>query len=305
MSSIDYSIIIPTYNRGDVLLDAMQSAMQYIPAKTEIIVVNDGEDLSASCKQLIIKNNIVYLETRGTTGAGAARNLGAAAAKGNWLFFQDDDDMIAPNYWHSVAEHIKKSCVDGNAAYGFCETKSFSDRVEMKRFSAGNILTYHFNEIISTYLKSKMAGLGVGFWVSKKLFIDVGGISEVIKVNEDTDFCLRLAKVGSSCYKSSDVGAYIFSGSYVNGVALSTTKSSNALLRMGYFALIISEHADILINDKKTTYWLFKRYTKMAAKAHNIDGLKFISQSPLLHFSDRFFLIIYFLVERLIAMTKK
>lgn len=305
MPSIAYSIIIPTYNRGDILLDAMQSAMQYLPASAEIIVVNDGGKLSQSCKQFIIENNIVYLETRGATGAGAARNLGAAAAKGNWLFFQDDDDMIAPNYWHSVAEHIKKSCIGRNAVYGFCKSKSFSDRVEMKRFSVDNIFTYHFNEIISTHLRSKLAGLGVGFWVSKKLFTDVGGISEVIKVNEDTDFCLRLVKAGSSCYKSSDVGAFIFSGSHANGVARSTTKSSNALLRMSYFAEIINEHADILIKDKKTTYWLFKRYTKMAAKAHNFDSLKFIRKSPLLHFSDRFLLILYFLMERLIALTKK
>lgn len=305
MSSIDYSIIIPTYNRGDILLDAMQSAMQQLPARAEIIVVNDGAGLSQSCKHFIVKSDIVYLETRGATGAGAARNLGAAVAKGNWLFFQDDDDMIAPNYWGSVAEHIKKICVKHDAVYGFCKSKSFSDRVDLKKCYARNEFSYHFNEVASASLKSKLAGLGVGFWVSKKVFIDVGGISETIKVNEDTDFCLRLLKVGSSCYKSSEVGALIFSGSHSNGVSLSTTKSSNAFLRMSYFAEIISDHADILINDKNTTYWLFKRYTKMAARAHSFDSLKFICQSPLLRFSDQVLLLVYFSIQGLIALTKK
>lgn len=305
MPSIKYSIIIPTYNRGDILLDALQSAMKRLPPRTEIIVVNDGSILSQTCKEYILKNNIICLATCGATGAGAARNLGALAAKGSWLFFQDDDDSIAPNYWQSVAMHIENNCDQQNDVYGFCKSKSFSDRKEMLEQSYNNTSTFYFNENKSAYLKHKLAGLGVGFWVSKKLFTDVGGISEVIKVNEDTDFCLRLLKVGSTCYSCSDVGAFIYSGVHTNGIASSTTKSSNALLRMGYFENIIREHEDLLSTNRKTAFWLFKRYTKMAAKSRQFNSLKLILHSPLLRFSDRFFLLLYFAAEGLVALVRK
>lgn len=297
MSHIRHSIIIPTYNRGTMLLDAVASAKRSLLPKSEIIVVNDGNELNASVLKYLQQNGVVCVETRGAMGAGAARNTGANAAKGSWLFFLDDDDMIAPNYWMSVAQYISDKFEDDDPAYGFCRSRSFTSRDDMKNFHANANTSFTIVKVTETSLKPKLSGLGVGFWVSKQLFFSVDGISESIKVNEDTDFCLRLLKAEASCNASNSVGALIYSGEMNKDATPSTTKSTNALQRMLYFSEIIQEHEELLLKDNKTAFWLFKRYTKMAGRARQFSAIHCILKSKLLGFPQKFLLTGYFFLN--------
>ena len=304
VSDVRYSIIIPTFNRSETLIDAIASAKDGAPPQSEIIVVNDGDELPVKVVEFLHEKSVIYLETQKATGPGAARNLGARIARGKWLFFLDDDDMIMPNYWTAVASYISKNLTDRDAAYGFCHYKSFKARTTMREFCEENDLDFLISSTNEVGFRSKLAGLGVGFWVSKTLFTGVGGISESIKVNEDTDFCLRLLARGASCHSTNKIGVLIFSGSYDVSTAASTTRSSNSLERMEYFQTIIKAHESLLHEDKKTAYWLFKRYAAMAARAKRPNAIAVIWRAKLLDYAQKSSLVFYFLCYYVMYLLK-
>lgn len=94
MSKPLLSIIIPTYNRPNLLPRAVESALKQTVDDLEVIVVDD-----ASTKPLNLSEHpwlrIVRLPKN--RGGAAARNVGARVAHGHWIAYLDDDDELLPH----------------------------------------------------------------------------------------------------------------------------------------------------------------------------------------------------------------
>jgi glycosyltransferase involved in cell wall biosynthesis len=92
------SVVIPTYNHGRFVLAAIQSARDQAPRPLEIIVVNDGsrDDTEERLAGLAQSGEIRY-QRQANAGQAAARNAGAALARGRYLAFLDDDDLLPPD----------------------------------------------------------------------------------------------------------------------------------------------------------------------------------------------------------------
>src|SRR3989338_5309755 len=112
--AISYSVIISTYNRANLLrqcLDALSN--QSVPvSEYEIIIVNDGStDNTAEAVRDCRKNhpglNIVYKEQK-NGGPSKGRNAGIALAKGDIVFFTDDDCIVPDRWIETLAEGYKK-----------------------------------------------------------------------------------------------------------------------------------------------------------------------------------------------------
>ena len=161
---IKYSVIIPTYNREPLLAEALRSVQAALPDCSEVIVVNDGTEFERRTCDLIETLGAVAVKTKGGLGAGAARNIGADCARGQWLLFLDDDDLIAVGYWQAVARYIDAYFQSTDLAYGFCRANPQSDRRAMQRVAASQTV-FHIRPQVGTSLRSKIAGLGLGFWV--------------------------------------------------------------------------------------------------------------------------------------------
>ena len=131
-----------------------------------MIVVNDGTAFEQSTRDLIETLGAVPVQTKGGLGAGAARNIGAEHARGQWLLFLDDDDLIAAGYWQAVTRYIDAHLQSTDLAYGFCRASPQSDRTVMQRIAAAPA-AFHIQPQEDKSLRSKIAGLGLGFWVSK------------------------------------------------------------------------------------------------------------------------------------------
>lgn len=194
------SIIIPTFNRNEILeqtLSTVVKAIQNISA--EIIVVNDSKNNHVTVKSELL-NKFILLNNSGS-GAASARNFGARMANGNLLLFIDDDILITQENIQRMAELHKlhpNDCFNFNWKYPESLLKKLEE-TQFGRFLMNVKLidykgwVYHSNwndhEIFEV---NKLAAFF--FVIPKSIFINTGGFNESFKNQsvEDDEFCLRL-----------------------------------------------------------------------------------------------------------------
>lgn len=100
----DISVVIPTYNRKDILLRTIKSLIDqtYPKDKYEIIIVDDG---STDGTENISRDFITYIkQAPSKKGPAAANNLGIKAAKGKYILLMNND-VIADK--HLIEEHMR------------------------------------------------------------------------------------------------------------------------------------------------------------------------------------------------------
>lgn len=103
------SVVIPFYNMGAYLDEALQSVYRSDYRNVEVIVVNDGSDKQESIetlKTLQSKYQFTLIE-QSNKGLSAARNTGAKAVKGEFMAFLDPDDAVAPTYFGKALDILK------------------------------------------------------------------------------------------------------------------------------------------------------------------------------------------------------
>lgn len=90
-----FSVIIPTYNRSDLLRETINSVLNQSFKDYEIIVVNDGstDNTSEVLSNYGDKIRVIHKEN---SGAEKSRNAGADIAKGEYFSFLDSDDLMFP-----------------------------------------------------------------------------------------------------------------------------------------------------------------------------------------------------------------
>jgi glycosyltransferase involved in cell wall biosynthesis len=90
-----FSVIIPTYNRGYIIRDAIESVLSQGIDEVEIILIDDGS--VDNTKELIgsYEEKIVY-QYQANQGISAARNKGISISKGKYISFLDSDDIFLP-----------------------------------------------------------------------------------------------------------------------------------------------------------------------------------------------------------------
>ena len=92
------SIIIPTYNRANYLLEALDSIFQQTFKDYEIIIIDDGstDDTQKTLRKAIEAGKVHYVFQE-NQGESAARNHGIRLAGGEYIAFLDSDDLFTPS----------------------------------------------------------------------------------------------------------------------------------------------------------------------------------------------------------------
>ena len=104
------SIVVPVYKVRDYLPGCLDSILANDTSDCEIILVDDGspDDSGAICDFYAQAHpDLIRVIHQDNGGLGAARNTGVANAKGEWLFFIDSDDTIAPESLGVLKEAIR------------------------------------------------------------------------------------------------------------------------------------------------------------------------------------------------------
>jgi glycosyltransferase involved in cell wall biosynthesis len=122
------TIIIPCYQQGRFLNDAVTSLQAQTYTNWEAIIVNDGStDETALIARIICDadSRVRYLE-KPNGGLSSARNSGLAIAKGEWIQFLDADDQLDSRKFKTQIsffwDHPDVDVVYSNARYFFCSS---------------------------------------------------------------------------------------------------------------------------------------------------------------------------------------
>ena len=114
------SIIIPTYNRKEKIVNSIQSVLNQTYLNIEIIIIDDcSTDNTDQIIKKIKDNRIKYIKLKKRHGAPYARNLGIKLANGKFIAFQDSDDI----YYYNKLEKQMKNLKKNNSDLDFCNIK--------------------------------------------------------------------------------------------------------------------------------------------------------------------------------------
>ena len=107
------SVIIPNFNRGNLLKETLDSILRQINPNWEAIVVDDGSNDNSDeigKEYASADSRIKYLKRdREPSGAPVCRNIGLKESKGEYLIFLDSDDLLAPFCLEQRLNVIKKN----------------------------------------------------------------------------------------------------------------------------------------------------------------------------------------------------
>ena len=120
MSPPSITVVIPNYNLGRFVAEAIESALTQTLRPIEVIVVDDG---STDDSVAIIERHPVTLIRQANSGVARARNAGAERARGEYLVFLDADDVLHPEYLERCVEALKNA--PPRVAYAYTDMRLF------------------------------------------------------------------------------------------------------------------------------------------------------------------------------------
>ncbi|MBS4070979.1 MAG: glycosyltransferase family 2 protein [Algoriphagus sp.] len=196
------SIIIPCFNSGQFVLEALGSCLDSTFKDFEIILVDDGSSDFRTIEVLkeISRYNSVKLIKKKNQGAASARNTGVKHSNGEFLFFLDSDNKIKSDYLEKAVHAIQRDVNIGVVYakpffFGFEENQE-SNRFEVSDFSLDSLLSRNYVDMCSL--------------VRKKAFLEVGGFDENREIffGEDWDLWIRMAQTGWAFHLLNEVLFY-------------------------------------------------------------------------------------------------
>ncbi|MBP9889896.1 MAG: glycosyltransferase family 2 protein [Leptospiraceae bacterium] len=220
------SVVIPCYNYGKFLPEAIASIENQTYQNWEIIISDDGSDEDTLKVVSDFRNHplirIIYLENGGPS---RARNIAIRAAKGKYILPLDADDLISPAYMETAIRLLESN---HNLGIVYCEAKFFGSNNEK-----WDLPEYSFPAIL----------LGNRIFVTsffrKQDWEKVGGFDEdFLDEWEDFDFWLKIIKLGRNVHRIEEVLFH-----YRKGHMSRCVKKGRELLPL--FEQIVNNHKDL------------------------------------------------------------
>ena len=207
MQPISVSLVIPTYNRADLIAETIASALNQLVPFSEIIVVDDGST-DNTAQVLAPFGDRIKLIRLVNGGVQAARNAGVAAASGDYITLCDSDDLLASAFVEKTAgwleQHPETDAVFCNFAT-FDELGTHPDKFSLAPpgFFDGAVRHGEFvAEIPDLYLRTVgyQPLFMSGVLIKKQFYTSLGGFDTAFNNigAEDWEFTLRAIASGKT-----------------------------------------------------------------------------------------------------------
>lgn len=223
------SIIIPCFNAGRLLLEAVESALAQTYPDLEVIVVDDGstdDETRLALAELKHNTNVTVIRQE-NRGASAARNAGISAASGMYIMPLDADDLIEPNY---VKQAVPVLTTHNDVGLVYCRADFFGDQSGpwgLAEFSWSQVLVH--NMVFCTALYRQEDWLAVG-----------GYDESMVSGREDHDFVLRILGLGRRVHRLDEVLFHYRQHGFTKNFAIGQSRAN-----------LIEASAKILRNNTK------------------------------------------------------
>lgn len=200
------SVIIPTYNRAELLKQAIASVLAQTYGDFELIIVDDGStDDTKSVVESIGDNRIKYIWQTNQQRC-VARNAGIAAAEGEYLAFLDSDDLWLPKKLELQLAAIEQ-CPDAGASHGRCmrmgpNLEFLHPQELLVSDTEVRCCDVHKTLLVRNYFASQ------GVVVRRSLVEKTGGFDPALPHGEDWDMWIRLSALTPFCLVNEPVGIY-------------------------------------------------------------------------------------------------
>lgn len=180
MNQPSVSIIVPCYNQGQYLAEALDSVLSSTFQDWECIIVNDGStDNSADVATTFVERDSRFkLLHQHNSGPSAARNRGVHESSGEFILFLDGDDKIEPEYIGSGISFLQKHA---DCTLFYCKARTFGSEEKINNWNYTtyrNLLRYNSIHCCSI--------------IRRKDFDRIGGFDENMRGYEDWEMFIRL-----------------------------------------------------------------------------------------------------------------
>lgn len=175
------SIVIANYNYSAYIGSAIESALEQSHQPVEVIVVDDG---STDASREVIARYPVKTVLQENQGLPAARNNGAALARGEYILFLDSDDILEPDYVGKCLEVLRSATPA--VAYVYTPMRYFGARTGIfssRSFDADALLQNNF--------------VNASALLRRQIFVNAGGFDPAWHFGfEDYELWVRLLSMG-------------------------------------------------------------------------------------------------------------
>lgn len=193
------TVIVPCYNGARFLEETLESALRQTYPHVEVIVVDDGstDDSAEIARRFPIR----YLY-QDNCGLSNARNAGIRESRGAYVLFLDADDRLRPEAIECgvriLESHPECALTIGDHVFISADGRHLKNSLKVAALHSHyeSLLKSNFIEMISSVL------------FRRRVFEEVGAFDSALRVAEDYDLYLRIARVRPICCHTAVIAEY-------------------------------------------------------------------------------------------------
>lgn len=278
------SVIVPCYNYGRFLVEALDSVLLQTYCNWECIIVNDGSTDNSEKIGLEYQNldsRFIYIFQK-NGGHHSARNTALKASKGKYIQFLDADDMI-----ENQKLHLQVSLMEENHHIDlvYSDVLAFQHADPQRKFSSPTFFTRPpatgKGEVIIENLIPNVFFIP-GCVIMKKSVYEKVGTMKSSYAHEDWEFFVRMALEGFYFYHDPRKGVKLLSRTHGDNtthkamemikskifvrkeiikVTYNYIKDNRLALNEKFISQLFKEHKRLLINDQAMYNMYIQNYT--------------------------------------------
>jgi glycosyltransferase involved in cell wall biosynthesis len=226
------SVVIPTFNRQNTILEAVNSALSQEWVDIEVIVIDDAS--TDETQEILLKNldpRLRVLRLDENRGAQAARNLGIRSAFSEWVAFLDSDDVFLPGSIKSRLEIAERehTCI----VHGECMVLDEKRNLPQK---------FNTLPLVGQVYKTLLEKPGPTFpslLVKRAVLLSIGGLDESLQAYQEWDTAIRLSEIAAFSFQPQPV--FLYRPAKKDSISHQWKKSGEA-----YLAVVEKHKSEIL-----------------------------------------------------------
>lgn len=195
---ITISLIIPTYNRSEILIETVRHYLNNFPDDGELIIIDQSQEINLDIVELSKIHPFVKYMQISEKGLPNARNVGCLAASGEIIIYTDDDVIPSSKLLAAYKRAFEDPMV-GGAAGRVCLANASNMKTKSKRpriRTLDGMIFSDFNQETQMEV-DHVQGCNMAF--RRSLILKVGGFDKRFGGNahlEETDLCMRIRRLG-------------------------------------------------------------------------------------------------------------